>query len=87
MSKKARVALVILVVEYALAALWWYLRRHGLDNPEEIADDFTQLIGQTLAIVMGACLGLGILLFAAAARHDRKAAEIRRSDRNLEGST
>lgn len=74
MSRKVRLVLVLVIVEAALAGLWWYLARFGLDNPDRVTADFQTVLGQTMGMAMGGLLGLGVLLFFMAARADRKAA-------------
>ncbi|MER8827032.1 hypothetical protein NKH73_13530 [Mesorhizobium sp. M0938] len=73
MSKKERLILAMVIVEAALAGLWWYLASYGMANPDRVTADFQQVIGQTMGIAMGGLLGLGIVLFFVAARNDRKA--------------
>ncbi|MCV3208945.1 hypothetical protein OHD62_25295 [Mesorhizobium sp. YC-39] len=73
MSKKERLILAVVIVEAALAGLWWYLASYGMDNPDRVTADFQQVIGQTMGTAMGAFLGLGVILFFVAARSDRKA--------------
>jgi len=75
MSKKARLILVMVIIEAALAGLWWYLARYGMANPDRVTAEFQQVVGQTMGMAMGALLGLGVILFFVAARNDRKAAE------------
>ena len=75
MSKKARLVIVLVVIEAALAGLWWYLARYGMANPDRVTADFQQVVGQTMGMVMGGVLGLGVILFFVAARNDRKAAQ------------
>lgn len=75
MSKRGRLALAMVIVEAALAGLWWNLIRYGMDNPDRVTADFQQVIGQTMGTAMGALLGLGVLLYFVAARSDRKAIE------------
>ena len=75
MSKKARLILVMFIIEAALAGLWWYLARYGMANPDRVTADFQQIVGQTMGMAMGALLGLGVILFFVAARNDRKAAQ------------
>ncbi|MFK0687422.1 hypothetical protein ACFX5Q_04310 [Mesorhizobium sp. IMUNJ 23033] len=74
MSKKARLILVLVIIEAALAGLWWYLARYGMENPDRVTAEFQQVVGQTMGTAMGALLGLGVILFFVAARNDRKAA-------------
>ncbi len=74
MSRKIRLLLMLIVVEAALAGLWWYLARFGANNPDRVTADFQTVLGQTLGMAMGGLLGLGLLLFLVAARADRKAA-------------
>ncbi|MER8368506.1 hypothetical protein [Mesorhizobium sp. M0306] len=71
MSKKGRLALAMVIVESALAGLWWNLIRYGMDNPDRVTADFQQVIGQTMGTAMGALLGLGVLLYFVAARSDK----------------
>jgi hypothetical protein len=75
MSKKARLILVMVVIEVSLAGLWWYLARYGIANPDRVTADFQQVVGQTIGMAMGGLLGLGVILFFVAARNDRKAAQ------------
>ena len=71
MSRKARVILVIVVVEVALAALWGWLAQYGLANPGKVTADFQGVVGETMGMAMGAFAGLGLLLFMLAAKNDR----------------
>lgn len=75
MSRKARVLIMLVIIEAALAGLWWYLARYGLANPDRVAPNFQEVVGQTMGMAMGALLGLGFILFFVAARNDRKAAQ------------
>jgi hypothetical protein len=75
MSYKARVLIIVVIVEAGLAGLWWYLARYGMDNPDRVAADFQTVVGQTLGMAMGGFLGLSVILFLIAARNDRKAAQ------------
>ena len=75
MSKKARLILVMFIIEAALAGLWWYLARYGMANPDRVTADFQGVVGQTMGTAMGGLLGLGLMLFVVAARNDRKAAQ------------
>ena len=75
MSYKARVLITMVIVEAALAGIWWYLARYGMANPDRVTGDFQVVVGQTLGMAMGGLLGLGFILFIAAARNDRKAAQ------------
>lgn len=72
MSKKERLILAMVVVEAALAGLWWYLASYGMANSDRVTADFQQVIGQTMGMAMGGVLGLGVILFFVAARSDRK---------------
>ena len=47
MSKKARVLIIVVIVEAALAGLWWYLARYGMANPDRVTADFQAVVGQT----------------------------------------
>ena len=73
MSRKLRLVVVFIVIEAGLAGLWWYLARYGMENPDRVAADFQQTIGQTMGAAMGAFAGLCLLMFFVAARNDRKA--------------
>ncbi|RWM04041.1 MAG: hypothetical protein E5X80_17095 [Mesorhizobium sp.] len=73
MTKKARLILVLATVEVGLAGLWWYLAGYGIQNPDRVAANFQEVVGQTMGMAMGALLGLGVILFFVAARNDRKA--------------
>ncbi|MBZ9908620.1 hypothetical protein FJ872_09610 [Mesorhizobium sp. B2-5-9] len=73
MSKKARVILVMIIIEAALAGIWWYLARYGMTNPDRVTADFQAVVGQTMGMAMGGLLGIGFILFFVAARNDRKA--------------
>ena len=75
MSKKARLILAMVIIEGALAGIWWYLARYGMANPDRVTADFQAVVGQTMGTAMGGLLGLGLILFVAAARSDRKAAQ------------
>ena len=75
MSKKARLILAMVIIEGALAGIWWYLARYGMANPDRVTADFQGIVGQTMGMAMGGLLGLGLILFVVAARNDRKAAQ------------
>ncbi|TPM38608.1 hypothetical protein [Mesorhizobium sp. B2-3-4] len=75
MSRKKRVLIVFVVIEAALAGIWWWLARYGMANPDRVTSDFQAVVGQTLGAAMGGLLGIGLILFLAAARNDRKAAQ------------
>ncbi|MFD2057304.1 hypothetical protein ACFSQT_30740 [Mesorhizobium calcicola] len=75
MSKKARLILVMVIIEAVLAGIWWYLARFGMANPDRVTADFQAVVGQTMGMAMGGLLGLGFILFFVAARNDRKAAQ------------
>lgn len=72
MSMKERLILAMVIIEAALAGLWWYLASYGMANPDRVTADFQQVIGQTMGMTMGGLLGLGVILFLIAARSDRK---------------
>ncbi|MER9326274.1 hypothetical protein [Mesorhizobium sp. M0488] len=74
MSKKARLVLVMVVIEAALAGIWWYLARYGMANPDRVTPDFQVVVGQTMGMAMGGLLGIGGVLFVVAARNDRRKA-------------
>ena len=78
MSKKARLVLVLVIIEAALAGLWLYLARYGMANPDRVTAEFQQVVGETMGMAMGALLGLGVILFFVAARNDSKAAQDKR---------
>ena len=73
MSKKTRLIVTMVIIEAALAGIWWYLARFGMANPDRVTSDFQAVVGQTMGMAMGALLGLGVILFFVAARNDRKA--------------
>lgn len=75
MSKKVRVVLAAVIIEAMLAGIWWYLARYGLSNPDRVAANFQEVVGQTMGMAMGGLLGLCVILFFVAARNDRKAAK------------
>ena len=77
MSKKARLIVVMVIIEAVLAGIWWYLARFGMANPERVTADFQAVVGQTMGMAMGGLLGIGFILFFVAARNDRKAAQNR----------
>ena len=73
MSRKARLVILIIVVEIMAAGAWWYLARFGLENPGRVTADYQTRVGQTMGAVMGGLIGFGVLLFFIAAHNDRKA--------------
>ena len=73
MSRKARVLIMVVIIEAFLAGIWWYLVRYGLTNPDRVTSDFQAVVGQTMGMAMGGFLGIGVVLFLVAARNDRKA--------------
>ena len=75
MSKKARLILMMVIIEAVLAGIWWYLARFGMANPDRVTADFQAVVGQTMGMAMGGLLGIGVILFFVAARNDRKAAQ------------
>ncbi|WP_027058064.1 hypothetical protein [Mesorhizobium loti] len=75
MSRKARVLIVLVIIEAFLAGIWWYLARYGMANPDRVTSDFQSVVGQTMGMAMGGLLGIGIVLVLVAARNDRKAAQ------------
>ncbi|TJU95684.1 MAG: hypothetical protein E5Y12_25750 [Mesorhizobium sp.] len=75
MSKKSRLILVMVIIEAALAGIWWYLARYGMANPDRVTSDFQAVVGQTMGMAMGGLLGIGFILFFVAVKTDRKAAQ------------
>jgi hypothetical protein len=73
MSRKARLILVVVIIEAAFAGIWWYLARFGMANPDRVTADFQKAVGQTMGMAMGGLLGICVILFFVAARNDRKA--------------
>jgi hypothetical protein len=73
MSRKARVLIVLVIIEAFLAGIWWYLARYGMANPDRVTSDFQAVVGQTMGMAMGGLLGIGVVLFLVAARNDRRA--------------
>lgn len=72
MSYKARVLMIVVLVEAGLAGIWWYLARYGMANPGRVTTEFQAVVGQTMGMAMGGFLGLSVTLFFVAARNDRK---------------
>ena len=74
MGYKARVLMMVVVIEAALAGIWWYLARYGMANPGRVTTDFQAVVvvGQTMGTAMGGFLGLSVILFFVAARNDKK---------------
>ncbi|BAB48782.1 hypothetical protein [Mesorhizobium japonicum] len=75
MSKKTRLIVTMVIIEAALAGIWWYLARFGMANPDRVTPDFQAVVGQTMGMAMGGLLGIGFIMFFVAARNDRKAAQ------------
>ncbi|TPK64483.1 hypothetical protein FJ546_11255 [Mesorhizobium sp. B2-4-19] len=75
MSKKARLIVTTVIIEAALAGIWWHLARFGTANPDRVTSDFQAVVGQTMGMAIGGLLGIGFILFLVAARNDRKAAQ------------
>ena len=75
MSRKARLLIVFVIIEAALAGIWWYLARYGMANPDRVTSDFQAVVGQTMGMAMGGLVGIGFILFFVAASNDRKAAQ------------
>ena len=75
MSKKTRLIVTMVIIEAALAGIWWYLARFGMTNPDRVTPDFQAVVGQTMGMAMGGLLGIGFIMFFVAARNDRKAAQ------------
>jgi hypothetical protein len=73
MSRKARLILVVVIIEAVFAGIWWYLARFGMANPDRVTADFQKVVGQTMGMAMGGLLGICVILFFVAARNDRKA--------------
>jgi len=73
MSRKARLLIVFVIIEAALAGIWWYLARYGMTNPDRVTSDFQAVVGQTMGMAMGGLVGIGFILLFVAARNDRKA--------------
>jgi hypothetical protein len=73
MSRKARLLIVFVIIEAALAGIWWYLARYGMANPDRVTSDFQAVVGQTMGRAMGGLVGIGFILLFVAARNDRKA--------------
>ena len=75
MSKKTRLIVTMVIIEAALAGIWWYLARFGMANPDRVTSDFQAVVGQTMGMAMGGLVGIGFILFFVAANNDRKAAQ------------
>jgi hypothetical protein len=72
MSRKARLIVVVVIIEAVFAGIWWYLARFGMANPDRVTADFQKVVGQTMGMAMGGLLGICVILFFVAARNDRK---------------
>lgn len=72
MSYKARVLMIVVLIEAGLAGIWWYLARYGMAHPGRVTTEFQAVVGQTMGMAMGGFLGLSVILFFVAARNDRK---------------
>jgi hypothetical protein len=73
MSRTARVAITVVVVEVGLALLWLYLARYGMQHPDTVTSDFQGRVGSVFGMAMGAILGVSVVLLLAARRKDRSA--------------
>ena len=73
MSYRLRVVTLVVVLELALAGLWFWLMLpdarglHHFTSP-----DGPRQIGQTMGMLMGGLLGLAPVLFFVAWRNDKK---------------
>lgn len=81
MSRKKRVVITFIVVELALAGLWYWLHlQRSLQDSRPgsitVSNDAATLeaqavIGSTMGMAMGAVAGFFVLLFLIAAKNDR----------------
>lgn len=71
MSYRKRAILGIVLVELLLAGIWYYLANLGATSPERVTPDFQHTLGSTIGGVMGALLGVGLILYLIAAKRDR----------------
>jgi hypothetical protein len=70
-SPKA-LAIVLVVIELALAGGWWWLADYGLDNPDRVAPEFQAVVGQVMGGAMGLVAGIGIVLLFVTYRKARR---------------
>jgi hypothetical protein len=71
MSRRARVIIVLIVVELLLAGGWFWLHNFALTSPRASADS-TRVIGQAFGAAMGIVAALSPLLYLLARRNDLK---------------
>ncbi len=80
MSRKARVILAIIFVEFLLAGLWYYLTIAAVTGHAK--PEAPRVIGETMGMAMGGFFGLGIILFILAAKADREKAKRESAERD-----
>jgi hypothetical protein len=71
MSRRARVVIVLIVVELLLAGGWFWLHNLALTSPHA-SPDSNRVIGQTFGAAMGIVAALSPLLYLLARRNDLK---------------
>lgn len=76
MTKRMRVIIAFVVIELALAVLWYFLasaRAAQGDNSTSSAAEAGKLIGETMGTAMGVVAAFFLLLLFVAAKNDRAA--------------
>ena len=73
MSRLVRMLIAIVLVEGALAYLWWYLLQPDETGRTNFVNaDGPAQVGQIMGTAMGAVLGFAIFLYFVASAADRK---------------
>lgn len=70
MSRQKRVIMSFIVLELLLAGLWFYLNTMALTSPSATPES-AGVIGQAMGTVIGASIGLFVILFLMARKNDR----------------
>lgn len=76
MTKRMRVIIAFVVIELALAVLWYFLasaRAAKGDTGTSTAAEAGRLIGETMGTAMGVVAGFFLLLLFVAAKNDKHA--------------
>jgi hypothetical protein len=71
MSDKTRTIAAIALGELMLAGVWIYLANLAATHPDRVSPGFGRVVGATMGTAMGVFLGLGVLLYFIATRHNR----------------
>jgi hypothetical protein len=72
MTYKMRTILAVVLVEFILAGIWFYLAALGAEQPERVTADYQRTLGSTIGMAMGVLLGFGLILYFIAAKRDRQ---------------